>query len=95
MKGSKLIQLIQFEIDAFGDPEITVYCPEHSGQIGESGDPQPIHGLGWFCGMNGEKSTFIGCAECHVEAMNEKAWSDAMDEAEAGYGDGAGDDLEI
>ena len=83
MKASELVKLLQQEIEAFGDQEITVYCPEHSG---DDGDPVAIHGLGWFGSDTGERSTFIECFYCHDEAMTDKLWSKAMDEVKAEYG---------
>jgi hypothetical protein len=78
MKASELIELLRQEIDAFGDQEVTVFCPEHSG---EGGDPVWVSGLGWFANADkNERSTFIECGECHQDGINDKAWSDAMDE---------------
>lgn len=77
MKATELIKRLQAEVASFGDQEITVYCPIHSG---EDGDPVAVHGLGWFCGSKGEKSCFIECAECHADARNDKLWSDYMEE---------------
>ncbi len=79
MKASELIAALENEIAGFGDVEITVYCPEHSG---ESGDPIAVHGLGWFCGQNGKKSSFIECWECHDQDMRDKCEADALEVAD-------------
>lgn len=79
MKASELIELLQSEIDAFGDRDVTVFCPEHSGEHGNNA--VPISGLGWYADtVNNERSTFIECAACHEDAMTEKCVSDAMEE---------------
>lgn len=76
MKASELITALQNEIAGFGDVEITVFCPEHSG---ENGPPIAVHGLGWYCGQSKkDQSTFIECYECHADAMREKCETDAM-----------------
>lgn len=79
MKSSKLISMLQTDIEAFGDRDVTVFCPEHSGEHGN--EPVPISGIGWYAdAVNDTRSTFIVCAECHEDAMTEKAQDDVYEE---------------
>lgn len=78
MNTSELIRLLLNERRAFGDQDVMVFCPCHSG---EDGEPMPVHDLGWY--GNSEKkirAVFLVCVECHYEGISEKHQAAAMEE---------------
>lgn len=82
MKACELITLLQSEVDAFGDRDVVVFCPEHSGDHGH--DPVPVAGLGWYGDEAKDlRATFIECSFCYEESISDKAWDDAMSEIAA------------
>jgi hypothetical protein len=76
MKASELIKFLQEEFDAFGDRDI-VYLPCNCVDPTAAMEPIHIGAIGWYGDQRNtedlKSAISLECAECHHQALIDKA----------------------